>query len=232
MSNANALLAQQQAYGSADFSEFKRIRRTYFDRTIVTGAGVSELSFFSTPRGGVDPNLTTKTKTAEDTNMTQARQFGGRFFTLHEIRCDVRPVARSRQHATIIADVNVLHGNWVAIVEPLINFMTMGVLRFTIGDKDYFEIDQPFINAPSGLAECGHRSVPTDVLQNQLVTMPQNARPYVLPAPQMIEPDQFFDCKIEFPNGNTPSTASLVSGVELTLITTIMLCGYEDRPAQ
>ena len=234
MNNQTVLRTLQGRIGSADWSKWQIHRWQFYDYVRYTAAGVAQLTFFANPLGSTDP-VSALAKTLEQTNVPKARTFGQVYFIINQIRTHIMIVPRARQVAAV---TNVTDWLFVAAhtaLTTLINDLShQGVLNIKIGQKDYFDIDQPFTNCPPGFGIhinqwCGVTAATAGAVK--VFRQSPNAEDvYDVSPPQMVEPEQTIEATIDFPNGNTPSIAGLVGPpvVDIGLI----FDGYIARPAQ
>jgi len=239
--SAIGLLVQQ--IGSANWSQWQVIRYTFYDyaRFTATGLLTTNLTFFTNPLGSQDP-VSALTKTTEDTNMLQAAQFGQQYFIIEQIRTHLYLLPKARQNATVAATTTYTFDQEV-ISAALRSVMSTGILTLNIGQKAYFDIQQPFRTCPPGFG-LGQVIVPFDyttaVAANS--TAPINAYiaqsnsladVYTLTPPQLIEPAQTFQVTLSFPDlgynfHNTLDAAAQNAAVNAGVI----LDGYLARPMQ
>lgn len=222
----------QNRIGSANWQNWQTHRWQFYDYVRYNVAGVSQLQFFVNPQGAADP-VSTNGKSLEETNCPKARSFGQVYFVIQQIRTHIDLLPKSRQ-ATGIKDQNNLIGNlWSPTMKTLERLSHQGVLNIKIGQKDYYDIDQPFINCPPGFgpqitqhASYANTSPSVWFLQSDRLGDVYNVTP-----PQMIEPEQTIDLTIDFPNANSPAIAQ-VNSTDVRLNIGVILDGYIARPAQ
>lgn len=239
--SAIGMLVQQ--IGSANWAQWQVIRYTFYDyaRFAATGALTTSLNLFSVPLGGADP-VSALTKTTEQTNMVQAAQFGQQYFIIEQIRTHLFLQPKARQNATVAATSNYSFDQEV-VSAALRSVMSTGILSVNIGQKAYFDIQQPFRTCPPGFG-LGQVIVPYDyttaVAANS--TAPINAYIaqsnagadiYTLTPPQLIEPAQTFQVTLSFPDlgynfHNVLDAAAQNAAVDAGVI----LDGYLARPMQ
>lgn len=226
----------QKRIGSANWANWQMSRWCFYDYVRYTAAGVSQLDFFAVSLGQTDP-VSTLAKTLEQTNITKTRSFGQVYFILQQIRTHIHLLPKQRQHADWIADTNVTlreaRGYYVAMYDIL----NQGVLNIKIGQKDYFDIPQPFRLCPPGfgidmqqLAVAGGVAGSADNIWWQQSENPKDV--YNVTPPQMIEPEQTIEVKINFDNANSPSIASSVLSVDPRVDIGVIFEGYIVRPTQ
>ena len=228
-----------QKIGSANWSQWQIQRWQWYDyvRMTVTGASNLSLSFFSNPLGSTDPVAATA-KTLEQTNIVKPNSFGQQYFIIQQIRTQLQPLVKARQTtalqtlATHSFDQGVLAGQLRAVYST-------GVLNLVIGQKAYFDIVQPFRHCPPGFG-VGNDSivVPFDhtagVAGNTYVAQSNNlADVYALTPPQLVEPEQTFQCTIDFPDlGYNFHNVCNGSATDCAMEAGVILDGYLARPVQ
>ena len=241
---AIGMLVQQ--IGSANWSQWQVIRQAFYDYVSFPAATSSStintaLSFFSTPLGGQDPNSST-TKTTEDTNMLQQAQFGQQYFVVEQLRTHLFLLPKARQNATVAATTTYTYDQEV-IMAALKSVMGTGVLTFNIGQKLYFDIQQPFRTCPPGFG-LGQVIPPWDYVVANAANSGANANVFVqqscnlddvytLTPPQLIEPAQTFQITLAYPDlgynfYHTLDAAAQNANVKAGVI----LDGYLARPMQ
>lgn len=234
MENNTAIIqALQQKFGSADWSKWSMHRWPYWDYARLTVAGINAMSFFVNPRGSTDP-VSGLQKTKEQTNMEKSRTFGQVYYVITRISTHIHVLPLNRQAAGIIADDDCLYSadGMVLIAPELRQLEGMGVLEMEILSKKYAEINQPFLNCPPcmGVEIKQHAAFGlTESAWYQQSNVCQDAKGFT--PPQLIEPDQTFDLRINFPNGNTPAIPQ-VESANVAIDIGMILDGYILRPAQ
>lgn len=245
--DANILQALQAKFGTSDFSRFQVIRSPWYDTVRLAPAGTSQLQFFTVPQGGTDP-VSGLAKTSEDTNVVQQGTFGQTYFLLTQVSTYVFLVAKNRQaNAAVSGDANaVTHGlshQATSYFGQLQNLFTRGWLEVAFGQKNYIQVNQPFLNMPPGfgvdigvlpqasLAADAIRSGPWIAQDNQM----QNR--YQLSPLQLIEPQVQIAAAIMFAPNNSPAftnTFLTTAGAQSTPSVNVMLIfdGYQIRPNQ
>ena len=130
--NPVILDALQQRFGTADWTQYQVIRGQKYDFIRYPNLGTNQLSFFSIPIGGVDPN-SQLAKTLEQTNLVKNASFGQEYFAITQIRTYAGFLPKSRQNGTIATDVNSVWNGYSAsdanAVEALNNLFNRGILR-------------------------------------------------------------------------------------------------------
>jgi len=231
--NTYILNALQERFGSALWKKWQMHRWPYFDYVRLTNAGIDELNFFVNPIGSTDP-VSSAAKTLEQTNMDKARSFGQVYYFINQIRTHIFVLPKNRQPSGISSDADVLTSadGMVLITPELQQLSYLGVLELSIGQKDYYPIQQPFRYAPQAFGVDITRHAASGITESswwQGNTDQDNA--YTLTPPQLIEPEQNFNCSIKFPEGNTP-TFPQVASADVRIDIGVIFDGYIIRPAQ
>lgn len=241
------LNALQAKFGSADFSRYQIVRTPWYDTLRYPTAGASQLTFFTVPLGGTDPN-SVLSKTYEQTNVIKPGSFGQTYFLLTGIRTEVRLLPKIRQPAVAVSgDAEaVTHGlshQVGSYYDQLKKLFARGVLNIGFAQKQYFQIQQPFLNASpaygvevqaapgkaiAGDAVKGSTYVGQDILFENM---------YQLEPIQLIEPEIQISATIDFPNGTSPGfgTAFLTTGgaqAALAVDIALVFDGFQIRPQQ
>ncbi len=223
--------------GSADWNNWQIQRWQWYDyvRLVNTAASTQSLNFFSTPQGGADP-VSATIKTLEQTNMVKSNTFGQQYFVVQQIRTHLNYLVRARQNATTAARTDYSLNQYTASVKYKQALLT-GVLNMTIGQKQYFDINQPFRRAPAGFGVTAV-VVPFDrtaePLGNVHIQQSNNLSDvYSLTPPQLIEPEQLFQITIDFPDLGYDFHNVFVSAAQNANIEAgVILDGYLARPVQ
>lgn len=228
---------QNQA-GSADWSRWTQNRWTFYDYVQLNPLGDSKIAFFNIPLGQPDPNVQTIVKTYEQTNMTEVRSFGRINFLLKQIRMHIRILPKVRQVAGIAALASSVYNDYTALTEYLMGFVQQGTLLITIGQKEYFDINQPFITCPPGFGlKIDQHAGNTGALKNQAswFQMSEKAEDiYTVQPEQLIEAGQTFQCQIQYDNANYGALTNLMTGGTLTpkIEVGLIFDGFVLRPVQ
>lgn len=226
----------QQSYGSADWSQWQKIRWTFYDYVSLKAAGDSQLTFFQLPVGQVDTNgPVNHTKTLEDTNMYQTANFGQVNFIIRQIRTHIRVYPKQRQASGISGQASVISFQYSALMNVLIDLQNQGVLVMNIGSKEYFDIPQPFITCPPGFGpdldmHGANTGGTTQAFWTQQDESDQDV--YVMDPQQLIEQTQTFQCTMQFANANYPATTTLVNSTSPLVQVGVLFDGYLLRPRQ
>jgi len=233
----------QQRIGSANWNNWQMTRWTYYDYVRLTNTGVSNVDFFSVPVGGVDP-VSTTAKTHEQTNLNKVRTFGQVYFIVQQIRTHIHLLPKQRQNLGA-TKANTITANYTPAMVRMFDLLNMGVLQIKIGQKDYFDIPQPFRLCPPGFginvtelgANAGAGSALTDHGNFWFGQDGDIDEVYNLQPPQLVEPEQNIEAKITFDDVVTPTIPN--TGVNLgdnafapRIDLGLILDGYVIRPAQ
>jgi hypothetical protein len=242
MNDQSVLGLLSQQIGSADWSKWQIQRWQYFDFVAVpwAAATTASLSFFTNPLGSQDPNGAF-VKTMEQTNLVKPSTFGQVYFIIQQIRCVLKPLVKCRQLSGPAAYTDFSFDQLI-VTEKLTQAFGTGVLNLQIGQKAYFDLVQPWRNAPPGYGLGTHTVVVpfsrlANVSGNAFVEQSNNLSDvYALTPPQLIEPEQTFTCTIDFADlgldfssgynndGSTKAHCKVESGV--------IFDGYQARPVQ
>lgn len=229
-------LAQlESSVGSADWSRWSKNRFCYYDYVVYPTAGAAEIQFFTVPYGQADPTTST-VKTLEQTNMNESRSFGRVNYLINQIRTHIRVMPKARQPANISDQTNTIVSLYGPLMNMLMNLSNMGVLVMNIGQKEYFDIPQPFITAPPGMGPTIlQHGAATGNSATQGLWFVQDNNPneiYRVKPEQMIEAGQTFNLKIAFDNANSPAVTNLVNATSPRIEIGVIFDGYVLRPLQ
>lgn len=235
-SNSNDVISRlEKTVGSADWSRWTRNRYSYYDYVQYPVAGATQLQFFQVPTGSVDPNNTTIVKTLEQTNMNEARSFGRVNYIIRQIRTHIRLVPLGRQLSGISGLTHALFTQFTPVYNTIRNLLPQGTLVINIGQKEYWDINQPFITAPPGFSiELDqHSSNETVSSVGDMITQ-QSGKPtdvYQVKPEQLIEAGQTFNVQINFDNATSPVLAQ-VNSANMQIEVGVIFDGYILRPVQ
>ncbi len=233
MNNQAILSILQQRIGSADWTKWQIHRWCFYDYVRLVVAGTGQMVFFANPLGGTDPT-SSLAKTTEQCNFPKPRSFGQVYFIIQEIRTHVHVLVKTRQPTGINNLATSVFGGFADMNPALVNLLQQGVLNIGLGQKDYFDIVQPFLNAPPGFGldvwqwATNRGATPTDYITQS----PHGGDVYALSPPQLIDPEQSFNITIDFPAANTPTFLNLVNSASPAIDVGVILDGYIARPAQ
>jgi len=219
---SNVICALQKRFGSQQMNHWDIQKWSFYDYVRYPAGGTTELNFFAIAQGGIDP-VSSLSKTLEQTNCPKTRSFGNVVFVLEQIRTCLHILPKQRQPAGIVANnVMFTSDGYSALDNTLVSLAGNGVLYIKIGQKDYFDVAQPFIKCPPAMgvniiqhaaskqagaaAEVGIRSI-----KFQQSTKRENI--YKLTPKQVIEPEQTFEVKIQFNAGTSPALPFLLQTV-------------------
>ncbi len=225
--------------GSANWNQWQAQRFQYFDfvRVPNTGALTTSLSLFSNALGSTDP-VSATAKTLEQTNLVKPNTFGQVYFVIQQMRTVLRPLVKSRQNATVAARTD-FSLDQLTISTKLRQAFSTGVLTLTIGQKAYFDVQQPFRTCPPGFG------IGTETLVipfDRTVKSTGNAYVaqsnalsdvYTMSPPQLIEPEQTFQVSIDFPDLGYNFASSYVAAAQNANVEAgVIFDGYLFRPVQ
>jgi hypothetical protein len=249
--NANILDALSRRFGTANWERYQPLRGVKYDTVRLRMTGTNQLQFFTNPIGAGDPGsaVTPFSKTIEQTNLVKSASFGQEFFVLTQIRTHVGFAPLARQNFT--PGTNFVYRGYSALansaMEKMWDLMHSGVLTISFGQKQYYNISQPFINAPAGfgLNVASLASSRTGVAAE---TDPQGQHwlaqcagdfggIYNVDPIQIIEPEVQISAVIDFPDNDTPNfTNSVLTTADTTaspiVEATLFFDGYIVRPSQ
>jgi hypothetical protein len=218
-SSSTRALAQLQAqYGSANWSQYVPQDWCYYDYVgypTTTGAagGASNLTFFTNPRGVIDP-VTGLQKTDEQTNIEKAGAIGNVYFILTKIRTDIMLAPYARQTAGINGSNSFdadqfLYSNWVAAMAA------QGVFTLTVQQKEYMVVQNPFMAMPPGfgmdsvLPPWKGAGTSNTQLNGFTQLSPDDSDAFDNYPILMMAPDTTFSANISFPQQNAPAIDAL-----------------------
>lgn len=228
----------QSRIGSADWSQWQMQRWCFYDYIRYPTAGTTQLTFFANALGATDP-VSNLGKTAEQTNVSKSRSFGQVYFIIQQIRSHIHFLPKARQVSGISSDADLLFNALNPMWNAINNLSGQGVLTIKIGQKEYFDVEQPFRFCPPGfgieLYKHASSYVQADSDAQQSWWWQQSPDPkdvYSMTPPQMIEPEQTIEVTIDFPNGVSPALTSLVNSVNPAVDIGLIFDGYIARPVQ
>ena len=243
----NVIDLLQKRFGSASFANYQIIRQPYYDTVRYQTAGTTQMTFFTVPVGGTDP-VGTNQKTYEQTNLVKSGSLGQVFYVVTAIRTYFGLLPKNRQtSATISGDANsVFHGftsQATNVMSRYNDVMNRGVLNITLGQKNYYLYDCPFMNVPPGFGvqvhAFGASKVAGDAVKKSYWVQQDNdpGNLMLLSPIQMIEPELQMGITIDFPDGTSPVfTNTYVNQAATqatpTLEAMVVLDGYVIRPQQ
>lgn len=239
MNNVAILNQLQRRVGSANWKDWQIHRWVWYDFIRYPTAGTTApLSFFVVPQGGSDPNNSTVAKSLEQTNMAKGGSFGQTYFFIHQIRSHIHILPKKRQATTstnITTDADYVVGTaGVNLHDAVQRLAGQGVLKVTIGQKGYFEIEKPFKNAPSCLGVEIYQHGQVGAGESIWFQQSHHCKDvWSVTPPQMVEPEQTFTVQLEFPNGASPALTNVYAGDTSPFVNLgVLFDGYIARPAQ
>lgn len=241
----------QQRFGSADFTKFQILRGQKFDFVRYPAAGTTQLSFFSVPQGGTDPNSST-VKTLEQTNLVKSASFGQEYFVITQVRTFAGFLSKSRQVSAISGDTDAIFSGFCGAVPATGNasvrmneLFGRGVLNVVLGQKKYFSIVRPFVTAPPGFgveidAFGAQKPAANNLIFKSFWPQLDNKTENVwgVTPIQMIEPELQIGVTLDFPDGTSPvfTNTFLVNDTPTqatpALEIGVIFDGYTIRPTQ
>lgn len=225
----------EQNIGSADWSRWTRNRFVFYDYVRLNPAGTNDIQFFSAPYGTNDP-IGGNLKTLEQTNCPEQRSFGRVNYLISQIRTHIRVVPKPRQPTGINNQTNTIFGLYTPLMNVLNDLSLQGTLVITIGQKEYFDINQPFLTCPPGFGPSIYQmGSGTGSTVTQALWFHQENRVdhvYRIKPEQLIEAGQTFIAHMVFDNANTPVLTSLVNSTTPLVEVGLIFDGYILRPVQ
>jgi len=228
----NILDRLQSHYGTADWTKWNLWRQPRYDFIRYAGAGTVQMQFMAVPIGGVDP-VSLLGKTEEQTNLEKSRSFGEELYIITQIRTYIHVLPKPRQPVGINNDADVLFSSGMSLLANVLKDLSdQGVLHLRFQDKLFYTIEQPFKFAPPGLGiEIDqHAASLTKALWFQQSNDQQEV--FMLDPQQWVEANQTINLTIDFPNGASPSIASLVNETTPSVNIGVWFDGYKVAPLQ
>ena len=231
--------AASQKFGVIDYSRWQAIRWQWYSYVTYPSAGTTELNFFGQVAGQAGVTL-------QDTNLPKAGSFGQTHFQLKSISTDIQIATNDVDGFTranqASLDTRALASDYIG------GFVQAGVLNFSVGARPFATIVKPFQYAPPP-------GSPLDISNtyvNQISAAPVPAAgaaqvsgvPWVTQTKMrsnvyftdpniLIEAEQQFNVKLNFPSGVVPVLASnVVNDSTNPLKVGIILDGLLLRPVQ
>lgn len=237
LNSTQVLKAIGNRFGTQDPNALQIQRKQYYDFVRLNVAGTNRLTFFANPIGSTDP-VSTLAKTLEQANFRRAGELDNPFVIL-EVKTAIEVLPAARQAAGVAAVTNlVASGGYTPVMRVLRNMANLGVLSVTFGQKQYFQIQQPFQTCPAcygpsirsyGATDTGAGTFePASLWYSQSVD-PRDA--YVVSPPVFVEKNQTFEANIDFFLANTPAIPQ-VGGANVAVNIGLIFDGYEIRPVQ
>jgi hypothetical protein len=231
--------AASQKFGVIDYSRWQAIRWQWYSYVTYPTAGTTELNFFGQVAGQAGVTL-------QDTNLPKAGSFGQTHFQLKSISTDIQLAVNDVDGFTranqASLDTRALASDFIG------GFVQAGVLNFSVGARPFATIVKPFQYAPPP-------GSPLDLANtyvNQISAAPNPAVgasavvgvPWVTQTKMrsnvyftdpniLIEAEQQFNVKLNFPSGVVPVLASnVVNDSTNPLKVGVILDGLLLRPVQ
>ena len=231
--------AASQKFGVIDYSRWQAIRWQWYSYVTYPSAGSTELNFFGQVAGQAGVTL-------QDTNLPKAGSFGQTHFQLKSISTDIQIAVNDVDGFTranqASLDTRALASDYLG------GFVQAGVLNFSVGSRPFATIVKPFQYAPPP----GSPLDLSNTYANQISAAPNPAAgasavvgvPWVTQTKMrsnvyftdpniLIEAEQQFNVKLNFPSGVVPVLASnVVNDSTNPLKVGIILDGLLLRPVQ
>ena len=231
--------AASQRFGVIDYSRWQAIRWQWYSYVTYPSAGSTELNFFGQVAGQAGVTL-------QDTNLPKAGSFGQTHFQLKSISTDIQ-IANNNVDDFTRANIATLDTR--ALASDFIGgFVQAGVLNFSVGARPFATIVKPFQYAPppgspldlsnSYVNQISAAPVPA-VGAAQVVGVPwvtqtkMRSNVYFTDPNILIEAEQQFNVKLNFPSGVVPVLATnVVNDSTNPLKVGVILDGLLLRPVQ
>ena len=231
--------AASQKFGVIDYSRWQAIRWQWYSYVTYPSAGSTELNFFGQVAGQAGVTL-------QDTNLPKAGSFGQTHFQLKSISTDIQIATNDVDGFTRANQASI---DTRALASDFIGgFVQAGVLNFSVGARPFATIVKPFQYAPPP----GSPLDLSNTYVNQISAAPNPAAgasavvgvPWVTQSKMrsnvyftdpniLIEAEQQFNVKLNFPSGVVPVLASnVVNDSTNPLKVGIILDGLLLRPVQ
>jgi len=231
--------AASQKFGVIDYSRWQAIRWQWYSYVTYPSAGTTELNFFGQVAGQAGVTL-------QDTNLPKAGSFGQTHFQLKSISTDIQ-IANNDVDAFTRANIASIDTRALAS-DFLGGFVQAGVLNFSVGARPFATIVKPFQYAPppgspldlsnSYVNQISAAPVPA-VGAEQVVGVPwvtqtkMRSNVYFTDPNILIEAEQQFNVKLNFPSGVVPVLATnVVNDSTNPLKVGVILDGLLLRPVQ
>lgn len=235
MTNSQKVLAAVASrFGTQDPNSLQVQRWQYYDFVRLNVGGVNRLTFFSNPIGAVDP-VSNLPKTLEETNVRRSGELDLPF-AIQQVRTQIDVLPMSRQPAGVAAVANAVTQALTPVYKVLRALAEQGVFNMEFGQKNYFQIFQPFQKCPTGYgpalvspaSDGAGAFIPESVFYSQSVDPRNN---YTVSPPVFVEKGQTLQAAIDFFLGNTPAIPQ-VGGANVAINVGVILDGYVIRPVQ
>lgn len=209
----------QSIYGSFDPNSVQTRRRGYYSFVAYPVAGQVAFTFFSTTVGQSNRQLTNIQRSGHLDNPLILRAIRTRYF-----------ITAQNVAAWVGTDVSTIYSDLVN------GFFQAGVLRVTIGSKEWMQIPSPFLYAPPAygrpvIKAAGQEAA--NVSRPPFGYLPNTKdAAYIVDPAFMIGSDQNFQISIEYPSGAIPVIGTTVVTGGAVLYIGVELDGIEVRPLQ
>ena len=237
--------AASQKFGVIDYSRWQAIRWQWYSYVTYPTAGVGELNFFGQVAGQTGVTL-------QDTNLPKAGSFGQTHFQLKSISTDIQLGNNNVDGFTLAnqvantANPALPFDNFALASDFLNGFVQAGVLEFSVGARPFATIPKPFMYAPPP----GSPNDYDNSYANQITAVPTTGTSQVVGLPWitqtkmrnnvyfvdpniLIEAEQQFTVKINYPSGAIPVIAnSVVNDSTNPLKIGVIFDGLLLRPVQ
>ena len=231
--------AASQKFGVIDYTRWQAIRWQWYSYVTYPSAGTTELNFFGQVAGQAGVTL-------QDTNLPKAGSFGQTHFQLKSISTDIQ-IANNDVDGFTRANIATIDTRALAS-DFLGGFVQAGVLNFSVGARPFATIVKPFQYAPppgspldlsnSYVNQISAAPVPA-VGAEQVVGVPwvtqtkMRSNVYFTDPNILIEAEQQFNVKLNFPSGVVPVLATnVVNDSTNPLKVGVILDGLLLRPVQ
>lgn len=253
-SSSEEILSQLQTdYGTAQFwNNWVAQDWTYYDMVgfPTAAASANSFTFFSVAAGSNDPNLAVR-KTLEQTNLVTPSQIGGaECFIATHLRMDIRLAPKARQTGTGVSSDTSFAARQLVFARWASQLSAAGVLVFSINQKQWQILDQPFRNyAPGwGLGPVTPPALGTGA--GAAVNNGGNAYfalspfdidggnigdPFSFGQPVFLAPSTQFQLTLNSVSGNFPAASAIYgASADQPAVVWLMaaLCGWKVRPRQ
>jgi len=236
MTSPEVIALLQARYG-LNLSLNQVMRRQYWDACRYTAAGMTTLSFFQVPLGGIDA-VSSAAKTFEQTNVVTAGTLGNVYYVINQIRTLAYLLPFGRQHATIQADANVIFTTYTNCMDKMLEMHRRGVLTLSRGFKEDLQIQSPFLRAPAGFGvdidqhSSSFIAAASEWTKAACWVQADNNSENVWnqTPPLILEPNQPFSTRIDWPDGAGPVFTNLVDGVSPSVNLQVLFDGYLVQP--
>jgi hypothetical protein len=234
--------AASQRFGTIDYSRWQALRWQWYAWITYPALGASELNFFGNAVGQGATTLA-------DTNLPKAGSFGQTHFLVKTISTGIK-IGQENLDAFSLANLTT-NDTQTLSSDILLGFAQAGVLSFNIGARPFATIPKPFMYAPptgnevdfdnAYVGENTFIAGPPPSATDQVVGTPLvkqtrlRSNVYRVDPNILIEAEQQFEVKINFPSGNVPIISTAIAtnaDVLSTLKVGVILDGVLLRPMQ